>query len=271
MPMPLFRLLSLYDTQVVPGRTKVHLASWNGHEHPLDVFAAGRFEEWQSWQSKRNFERPVVLSLISYPGTNRWLLAGVFDVLGSESSGHHFRYRLTERSSCSPLRGRVVVELDRDFRQSYRNAESIESKLVVRELLPEPYTVQPFPGYRQVDISKAILDTIVRRTPASWRTALASVAGVYLISDTKDGRLYVGSATGEGGLWQRWVSYSETGHGGNKLLKELLSSQGATRAQDFRFSILEIADIHDSEAELVQRESHWKRVLLTRDHGLNAN
>jgi hypothetical protein len=36
------------------------------------------------------------------------------------------------------------------------------------------------------------------------RGALSSVAGVYLISDTLDGRLYVGSASGQGSFWQRW-------------------------------------------------------------------
>jgi hypothetical protein len=39
----------------------------------------------------------------------------------------------------------------------------------------------------------------------------------------------------------------------------------------FRFSVLEIADINESRDEVIQRESHWKSVLLTRQHGLNAN
>jgi hypothetical protein len=39
----------------------------------------------------------------------------------------------------------------------------------------------------------------------------------------------------------------------------------------FRFSVLEIADINESRDEVLQRESHWKSVLLTRQHGLNAN
>ena len=40
---------------------------------------------------------------------------------------------------------------------------------------------------------------------------------------------------------------------------------------DFRYSILQIADIHNSEADVLARESHWKRVLVSRDHGWNAN
>ena len=40
--------------------SKVHLAVWNGEEDPVDVFLAGDFEEWQSWQSRRNFQRKYI-------------------------------------------------------------------------------------------------------------------------------------------------------------------------------------------------------------------
>jgi hypothetical protein len=52
------------------------------------------------------------------------------------------------------------------------------------------------------------------------------------------------------------VAYAQTGHGGNLLLKDLLVREGVARAADFHFSILEIADIHDSEADVLARESH---------------
>ena len=212
-----------------------------------------------------------MLSLIQFRSTNRWLFAGLFESKGCTPHGEMFQYELVERPNPSIFRGRVVVDFARTFRNSYPNGETCDSKLIVHQILPEAYTIRDFPGYRKVDISKAILDAIVRAQPMSWVTALSSVAGVYLISDVKKGKLYVGSATGEGGIWQRWLSYSKSGHGGNLLLRDLLAVEGAERANDFRFSILEIADIHDSEAELLTRETHWKRLLLTRDHGLNAN
>ena len=67
------------------------------------------------------------------------------------------------------------------------------------------------------------------------------------------------------------MAYAQTGHGGNVLLRELLNQVGAARAADFHFSILEIANVHDSEAAILARDSHWKRVLVSRDHGWNAN
>ena len=70
MPIPLFRLLALDDPEITPMNTKVHLACWNGKEHPLDVYLAGAFEEWQASQKLLNFQRPLVLSLIQYRATN---------------------------------------------------------------------------------------------------------------------------------------------------------------------------------------------------------
>jgi len=95
--------------------------------------------------------------------------------------------------------------------------------------------------------------------------------GTDLITDLLTGKLYVGSATGNGGIWQRWLEYSKNGHGGNKEIKRLLKQSGLKRATHFSYSILEIADTHTSNEQILERESHWKDVLLTREYGLNAN
>jgi hypothetical protein len=204
MPVPAIDLLRLVDSSITPSEAKIHLAGWNGREHPLDEYLAGNFEEWQRWQSKRNFQRPVVLSLIQYQAANRWLFAGLFDSRGSVQRDNLWYYNLKERSAGRVFRGRLVVQFNRPGRNSYLDAENWATALIVHEVLPEPYTIGEFPGYRAIDISKQTLDLIVRLEPESWRTALSSVAGVYLISDTRTGKLYVGSATGEGGIWQRF-------------------------------------------------------------------
>lgn len=67
------------------------------------------------------------------------------------------------------------------------------------------------------------------------------------------------------------VSYAATGHGGNEELKRLLHGDGISRANNFQFSILEIADIHEGDQDIIRRKTHWKRVLLSRAHGLNSN
>ncbi|NOT72410.1 MAG: GIY-YIG nuclease family protein [Hyphomicrobium sp.] len=90
-------------------------------------------------------------------------------------------------------------------------------------------------------------------------------------SDTETGHLYVGSASGAGGLWQRWSDYAATGHRGNVELKAIINGLSLDRAKPFRISILEIADIQTGDADVLAREAHWKRVLLSRSHGLNGN
>ena len=69
--MLLFDLLKLESAELEPNRCKVHLAGWNGHDNPLDVYLKGEFDSWQSWQSRRNFEREYVVSLIQLPEPNQ--------------------------------------------------------------------------------------------------------------------------------------------------------------------------------------------------------
>jgi hypothetical protein len=75
-----------------------------------------------------------------------------------------------------------------------------------------------------------------------WHGALANIKGVYLITDTTTGKHSVGSATGDDGLWQRWCSYTDNGHGGNKDLRKVLKEEGPEYKANFQYSILEIAD-----------------------------
>lgn len=266
-------LLRLMDPEVTADRSKVHLATWNGEEDPLDVYLQGRFDEWQKWQYRRNFGRGFVISLIKMSGVNRWLFAGVHNSNGCEAPnerGLHY-YHLHERPGCAELHGRLVIEFARSGRQSYLNADGWVDRMYVGEILPKKLSIEAFPGFRAVNIPKAHLDLVVAQSSESWRSALSSVAGVYLISDTTTGALYVGSASGEGGIWQRWCCYAATGHGGNVELRALLEREGAQRAAAFRYSVLEIADIHAADVDVLTRESHWKRVLRSRDYGLNGN
>lgn len=271
--MRFFDFLSILVEGLDPARTKIHLASSNGAEDPLDVYLVGDFPEWQSWQTKRNFERDYVVSLISLPGRDKWLFAGVYrshDVGWVESEGL-YEYRLEEVEAGKKMNGRAVASFQRSGRQSYLLAENWVDAMHLDQVYAEKLSIGEFPGFKAVSLTKDELDIVVRDALASWRTALSNVAGVYLITDTASGRLYVGSASGEGGIWGRWSSYSASGHGGNQELSGLLEKQGHAKARDFRFSILEIADVHASGDDILQRESHWKNILMSREHGLNAN
>lgn len=270
--MLVFDFIRLMDSNVTPENSKVHLASWNGQEDPLRVYLAGGFEEWQSWQTRKNFERPHVVSLIQLPERSRWLFAGVYAAGNSKWHGNKgaFQYKMSALATCSELTGRLVVDYERQGRMPYRLGENCAAAMTVHAIHAEPMLLDEFPGFKKVDLGFEDLAMVTRQNKMSWRTALSNVAGVYLISDADSGRLYVGSATGEGGIWARWCQYID-GHGNNVELRRVIAELGVQRAKAFRFSILEIADVHASVQEVLERESHWKRVLLARAYGYNRN
>jgi hypothetical protein len=51
----------------------------------------------------------------------------------------------------------------------------------------------------------------------------------------------------------------------------LKAEKGSLFTNGFYFSILEIADKHTGEKQMMQLESEWKKRLLIRDAGLNGN
>ncbi len=269
----LFDLLQLLDDEVIAEKTKLHLAVWNGVEDPLDVWMAGEFDAWQQEQTRRNFQRDLIVSLIGLPQPEHWLFAGVHDSHGCEwdDTANHYRYSTSRRTAPDELDGRLVVHFKRRGRTSYLLGERWESDLFVAEIRPDKLQIAEFPGYSATMLSKQQLDLVVKERIESWRSALANVAGVYVIADRKTGKLYVGSATAEKGLWSRWCSYSRTGHGGNRELKEVLERNGDTYASNFQFGVLEIADSNVLATEMLRREARWKELLLTRKHGYNRN
>ena len=76
---------------------------------------------------------------------------------------------------------------------------------------------------------------------------------------------YVGKASGKDGFWQRWSDYIGTGHGGDVDLEKLLKYNGGIQyaIDNFKFSILEIVE-SNMDDDIDSRESHWKRVLMSR-------
>lgn len=256
--MNLFTFLQSLDPEISPNETKIHLAVWNGQVDPLDTFVDGEFEEWQSWQTRKNFQRDFVVSLIALPGRSRWLFAGCFD---SESvqwrqRSERFNYNLTERKGAESFVGRLIVEFERTGRQSYLRADNWLEEMKLAEILAEKFQVPEFPGFQWIFIDKAKLDRVVFNDVSSWRSALSSVGGVYLITDKATGRKYVGSATGEYGFWGRWCEYSKDGHGSNKELRALLGQKGAEYATNFQYSILETADSRSAPEYVLEREGH---------------
>ncbi len=233
------------------------------------MYFAGQFQGWQEYQTKRNFDCEHVLSLIDL-GQSRWLFVGIYDILGRDvhpDNPEHYRYSTQPQPNLDEFIGRVIVEHVRT-RQSYIWLKP-EIKLPILEIRGRKMTVGEFPGYNAVLISHPILRVITQQVVPSWHAALKNIKGIYLITDTTTGRQYVGKASGDVGIWQRWCAYADNGHGGNVKLKALLNEMGPEHVSHFQYSILEIADTHASDQDILARESYWMKVLQTREFGLN--
>lgn len=249
---------------------KIHLAT--GYPNPpLEAFFAGKFKEWQEYQTKGNFPCDMVISLIGLY-KNKWLFAGVYKILGSKKiSQNHVEYSTELIQGQEDLIGRIIVHYERSgVRASYLWGKQDGGNFYISEIKEKIMTIQEFPGYNSVHITHGELNIIISQSIQSWYGALSNIKGIYLISDTTTGKLYVGSATGDEGIWQRWTGYAKNGHGGNKELKSVLVANDAGHQQYFRYSILEIADSHSTDKYILGRESYWKNVLLSREFGNNS-
>jgi len=271
----LFDLLKLWEPSFTPEQAKVHLARYNGVDHPLDVFIQGGFDTWQSEQTNRNFKLPYVVSLIQAGSPTRWLFAGLFrtmDCVERDAPKPDYIYTLVRVPAAEEWVGRLYLTSNYTKRNSYPYGVTLAGDLAVTELLAERLSIGHFPGFKKVNLTKSQLDVVVQQNVDSWRSALSSVKGIYLITDTHTGKLYVGKADGETGIWGRWCTYSTTSHGHNVALKrEFGIDAPPEREKDLRFSLLEIADLHAMPGEIDARENHWKEILLTRSHGYNLN
>lgn len=154
---------------------------------------------------------------------------------------------------------KLVIDWPGLERSWYRWADRNEFK--ISAIYEESCLRTPIPPWYELVLSWGQLAYV----PEGWRLALSQWRGIYLIIDQCDGKQYVGSAYGQSNLWQRWLEYSRTGHGGNKLLR-------IREPKNFWFSILQRTSPDMPDADVIALEGTWKRRLRTQaPYGLNEN
>lgn len=251
---------------------KVHFARYNNHIEPLDDWLEDRAQwyNWQEYRPKRNeFSRPFIFSLMRfYRESDVWLFGGVFRVLADQ--GHRYEVQLTDLGE--NFIGRLKIHRAYRSRARRVNFENHYNEMEVLEILREPYSGRAFPGYEYIDLPLNELATLIENERPDWKSALENVKGVYLITDTRTGKRYVGKASGDQGIWSRWREYVRTGHGWNKELRELVGDRLEYARKYFKFTLLEYRPAPTPDETIDDRESYWKEVLLTRGrYGLNQN
>jgi len=175
-------------------------------------------------------------------------------------------YDLTPVPVMSAMVDRLVIKWGKDTINWCKKAATAADFKVVEIADPEAV---PFPGFDNILVDRSTLRAVVSDARyASWRTALGSVQGIYLIADRTTGRHYVGKADGEQRILGRWSTYARDGHGGNQALKALAAAD-PDHSRHFQWSILRVFGPSTPTPEVDRAEFHFKRALLSREFGLN--
>ena len=265
-----------FDAAEVPNvRVKFNIS--NGYDDPLDLYKTNPDEvnvTWFLWHDDRRYFNvgQTAICLLKLRG-DQWLLTTIKKITRLLDVTDGVGYDAVEVKEYEQYFGRLVVEYHNPCRTMGRKYENVMDELEVVQILNEQYTGNEFPGYENVRLSYPLLKNIVDRQLPGWVDALRNQKAVYLITDTKTGKMYVGSATSQTGmLLQRWSSYAADGHGGNIELRELVKQQGFDYVKDnFQYSILENYNARMDDGYILKRESWWKETLCTRTHGYNKN
>ncbi len=242
--------------------------------------ANGCFEAYQNTQKKGFFNNvSYILSFVSVGGTSAKFL-GCYktgDVVNIHEAilPKNFNIYLDDDDHCyaekseilSDLDGRLIIDWGKSARAWWQWATNDKTVLSIYE--NPKYS---FSGYENIklmysELSEIINDPIMYE---NWHTVLSCVNAIYLITDTTDGKLYVGSACGKDGLLGRWKCYIDTKTGGNKEIVELIRGF-PSRYMNFQFSILQVLPKTIIAEDAISIENIYKEKLLTRIFGLNAN
>lgn len=228
---------------------------------------------------KRNYFNvgDIVIGLFSI-GEDEWLLFDISEItsekddINSEKAGFAV-YGHKTLKEYEDFYDRITVKYHKIEQAPVRKAEGFLENLYIFEILPEKFNrFTNFPGYENINLNFEELKQALKSK--TWQTALQNQKGVYLITDTLTNKRYVGSAYGKEMMLGRWRQYAENGHGGNVKLIKLVEEKGFDYVKkNFRYSILEIHKKITEDEFIVDRETFWKKVLLTGndDFGYNGN
>ncbi len=273
-------LLNLEDLDNVKIRFNKH----NGGEYdPIKFFKEdiNRLLGGQFWNYSKNKSYRVGNIAIGFARVegDKWLLFDISKITKDLQKFNAVGYEHETILKYEKYFGRIIVKYHNKSQNLVRRAKGLIEELEVFEILPEKFNDDDFPGYENVNLSFSDLKRVLERK--DWKTALENQKGVYLITDTNTGKLYVGSAYGEKMILGRWTTYAKSGYDRNEMengkypnkkFQELVKKEGMPYIKKyFRYSILDIYKSKTDDKIIENRESHWKNVLKTREFGYNAN
>jgi hypothetical protein len=261
---------------------KVRFIRHGNKEIPiLETFSTDihRLETYQSFQKPKKFGDAKLIAVFAPHHKTTALFLGLWDIesctteftndiklllkeydLPASWIHDSIKYDLKRNNTLDDLSERLVIEWGGSTVSWVQSKDKEIIEIKGKE------SIEEFQSFSLIHLDFKRLKKIIQSpdTNLTWMKALSSVNGVYLIQETVKGKLYVGSAYGEQGIYGRWSVYAKNGHGGNKRLIEL-------DPDTFKFSILEIVPATATIESVIECENRWKEKLGTREFGLNDN
>jgi len=225
------------------------------------------FLDYQNLQSRNVFDNvDYIVSFIGEEGIQSRFI-GIYKVgIRKKNPAGLFEYKMEEIDGFDDLRERVIIRWNNPI--SWH--QWIKNEMEVIQIHPGLHYKQ-FTDYSDFILDFKELKEIIINQYEDWKRMLSITKGIYLISDTKTGKLYVGAAYGDEGIWGRWSNYILTnGHGGNKTLKEIIEVT-PNHALNFQFSILMLLPRTVTSDEAIKKERLFKNKLGKNACGLNNN
>lgn len=243
--------------------------NWN----PIELFKNGDITKmldghyWNYKRSKSYKEGQITIGLVKIKQSeDLWLLFHIWRVTKDLDVLNDVGYKYEDLPEYKKYIWRLIVRFKNNSQTLIRKAEKVIENCYVSEILPDIFSNDVFPGYEKVNISWSDMKRVLEKD--NWKTALQNQKGIYLLTDTSNGKMYVGSAYGKDMILWRWKGYLNTGHWWNVELKKLTFDH---IKQYFRFSILDIYKSTTEDQIIINRESWWKEVLQCRRFGYNQN
>ena len=252
----------------------------NGYDDPMVLYMKNPEiinNQWLFWREKnKNFKIGEIAICLLKIGYDQWLLTTIKKITEDLDVQGGINYEGTELPEYSRYYGRIILSFHKTLQNPVVTKDTVWNQLEVLQILSSPFDGIDFPGYDSVNITFHELEAIITRHKRDWLKALENQKAIYLISDKSNGKLYLGSATGDNGmLLQRWSAYIANGHGGNVELRKITEdpSKGFSYVQEnFSYAILENYNARVDKNFILKRESWWKSTLKTRiPFGYNMN
>ena len=282
MAIKLNDILHLTEEEINNSRIELSMIAGQGGEAFIDRWLRLSPDEkecginaccyWGWYGNKRNFTPGQWVFSFLKMTHDEWLFISAAKILEVPENS---RAKVQILEQYKSMFGRLIIKHNKGqaFARYVFNLRERINDCDVKEILPCLYTGEKFEGYDKVCLPYHRLRQVFRgEIMPTYYEALKKITGVYCLTDTNTGKLYIGSATGNSGVAQRWGNYLDSKHGGNAKLRELYKEKGDEYFEKyFTYTLLEYFGLSYDPERVKEREQYWKHCFDTIQHGYNDN